>query len=270
MPKSSETIEIVQLRRETVTLYLRGKTPLITRRLSEKARAELLMPSAPKSRGTRATTLKHDPIAEFRDSPYILEDESAPTLLALPAECFKNAISDIATDIPGVAKSVMRRHTYVHGDLVPIWGVPCMKMDVVRSANINRTPDIRSRCAVKEWAAIINIEFSKPILNASGIVNLAANAGFQGVGDWRQQKGAGNYGQWDIVREDDPAFARIIKEGGRKAQMAAMASPQMYDRETRELFAWFEDAATKRGFEFSAPERVSARGNGRTRAKGSV
>ena len=245
-----EQVEIVRIHRETAIINMRGTTPLIIRRLGEKARQILLDPgSNVKTAGEKKNTLKHDPYQEFLDSPYIDEGPKAPTYLRMPAECFKNAICDVALDVPGnVHRTVMRRNTYVCGDYIPIWGIPCLKMDVVRSADKNRTPDIRTRLAVKQWAAVVRIEYSCPILSEKSIRNLAVNAGFQGVGDWRQQKGAGNYGQWEICAQNDKVFNEIIKAGGRKEQKAAMKEPDMYDRETRELLAWWEESVKGRGF----------------------
>lgn len=69
----------------------------------------------------------------------------------------------------------------------------------------------------------------------------------QGVGDWRPEKGSGNFGQFELVSEDDPDYLRIIGTGGRQAQIGAMESPAPYDQDTEELLAWFDSEIDRRG-----------------------
>ena len=54
-----------------------------------------------------------------------------------------------------------------------------------------------------------------------------------GIGDFRQEKGAGNFGQFRVANEGDPQFARIKAEGGREAQDDALEAAEPYDEENR-------------------------------------
>jgi hypothetical protein len=86
-------------------------------------------------------------------------------------------------------------------------------------------------------------------LNAQVIANLLATAGMtQGIGDWRPQKGSGNYGQFRVVNKDDEDYQRIVKIG-RPEQIEAMNNPDPYDDETRELLTWYGAEVKRRGFE---------------------
>jgi len=77
------------------------------------------------------------------------------------------------------------------------------------------------------------------------VANLLAAAGITiGIGDWRPEKGAGNYGQFKLVDANDADFVRIVTHGGRAAQQAALDTPVAYNDETAELLTWFE---TERG-----------------------
>lgn len=191
--------------------------------------------------------LKHDPRAEFQASPYILKDERAPTLLAHLATAFKKSLMGAALDMPGAKKAQIGRLVWVNGDYVPIYGVPKIFMSVVRSADINRTPDIRSRAIVPHWAARVSFNFVEPLIKPQAVANLLAAAGMiQGVGDWRPEKGAGNYGQFEIVDAEDPRFVEVVATGGREAQLAAMNEPTCYDDETEELLTWFDDELQRR------------------------
>ena len=84
-------------------------------------------------------------------------------------------------------------------------------MSITRSADKNRTPDVRTRAILPEWACKLRIAYTKPILREQAIFNLLAAAGLQsGVGDWRQEKGSGSYGAFKLVNADDPDFLRNI------------------------------------------------------------
>lgn len=248
--KSNESAIVIQpVRTETIRVAVRGTRPLICNRLPEKARQELLLPKGRRSAAERAGSLKHDPLAEFRASPYRLREDSAPTLIGIPASAFKGAMMTAALDLPGAAKSKIGRLLWVEGDLVPVYGVPEVFLAITRSADINKTPDVRSRAIVPEWAAEIAITYTTPILNETSVINLLAAAGqICGVGDWRPEKGKGTYGQFTLTdAEDDARWQRIVADGGREAQVSAMDDPVAYDDETEELLGWFDAEVTARG-----------------------
>lgn len=240
---SPDTIsDILTVSTGSIDCYIVGTTPIILNRMSEKAKHELLMPKGRKTQAERATSLKHIPLEEFRASAYTISDERSPTLLAHKATAFKKAICTAALDMPGAKKSQIGRLTFVAGEFVNIYGVPKLHMAITRSADMNKTPDVRTRATVPEWACVLRVSFVQPLIRAQAVVNLLAAAGItMGVGDWRQEKGSGSYGQFRIVDKDDPDFHRIVKAGSRAEQVAAMANPTCYDDETTELFSWFDD-----------------------------
>jgi hypothetical protein len=120
-------------------------------------------------------------------------------------------------------------------------------MAIVRSADMNKTPDVRTRAIVPEWACQVRVTYVQPLIRAQAVANLLAAAGITiGVGDGRPEKGAMSYGQFRIADKDDADFKRIIKEGGRKAQQAALDSPVCYDDETTDLLSWFDGERAQR------------------------
>ena len=76
-----------------------------------------------------------------------------------------------------------------------------------------------------------------------------------GVGDFRQEKGKGNFGLFDLVGADDPTWRRIAKAGVRDAQDAALNDPEFFDEESQELFTWFEEEINRRGRKASVVQR---------------
>ena len=242
--QASEQTEISDILKVTTGQFeccVVGTSPLILNRMSEKAKHELLMPKGRKSAIEKATSLKHVPVDEYRASAYTLKDEKQPTLLALLSTSFKGAIRSAALDMPGAKKAQIGRLTYIEGEFVGVYGLPRLFMSVTRSADMNKTPDVRTRAILPEWACKLRITFVQPLIRAQAVANLLAAAGITiGVGDWRPEKGAGSYGQFRIADKDDAEFKRIIRDGARAAQMEALENPVCYDDETTEMLSWFD------------------------------
>jgi hypothetical protein len=258
--KEAEPLEITAISRAKAEIYILGESPLIMNRMSEKARRELLLPRQGRlNAAAKAANLKHDPYAEFRASAYRIREADAPTLLGILPTAFKGAARTAALDIPGAAKSAIGRQLYVYGNLVPIYGEPQILCSVVRQAGIEHTPDIRTRCIVPNWACKLSVSYATPLLKPNAVANLIAAAGItSGVGDWRTEKGSGNFGAFRIVSQDDPQWKAIVETGGRAVQIAAMLTPATFDDETDELLSWFLPEAKKRGFEVAEPGQEAA------------
>ncbi len=246
-------IMILEVEKGEMDFFILGTSPLIMNRMSQKVWHELLAPKGKKTAVEKASSLKHDPIQEFRDSPYRMPRDDDPTLLAVMPTSFKNAMRTAALDTPGAKKAQIGRLVYVEGEMLPIYGVPKVFSAITRSADMNKTPDVRTRAILPEWACFLRVKFTKPILREQSIANLLAAAGFQsGIGDWRQEKGSGSYGSFKLVRNDDKDFKRIVAQQGRKAQTEALENPIPYNDETSELLAWFDVEIKRRGFKVAA------------------
>jgi hypothetical protein len=248
--ESAATIEIARIAHETATFCVVGTTPFLCNAMSAKARRDLILPPKRKSKAEKESSLKHSPLDEYRRSAYRSRGDSEPTRIEFPSAGFKRAMGTAALEIPGVNKTQINRLAWVNGPMVGIYGVPQLSMMVVRSADMGRTPDVRTRAIVPEWAVKIRVQFVTPNLNLQSVANLLASAGiFVGVGDGRAEKGALTFGCFAIVSPEDERFQRIVQTGGREAQDAAFAEPTFFDIETEELFDWWQTEARRRGFE---------------------
>lgn len=243
---TESTVEILQIDRQTLDFYVLGSSPLICNAMSGKAKRELLLPRGRKSAAEKATTLKHNPVTEYRNSIHRLGDE-AKAAIGIPSTSFKKAMSMAALRVPGVKKTEIGQLTYVEGFRIAVFGIPTLFMDTVRSADMNRTPDIRTRALLPEWACQVSVTFMRPLITAQAVYNLLGNAGLMcGVGDYRPEKGVGNFGQFLLVDRDDARWSAIVRQQGRKAQLAAIESPECYDSESSELLAWYEGEVASR------------------------
>ena len=245
--KSDEVeIQVQPLRQARIKLRIIGTTPMFQNRMAAKAKGQLLVGGQKKGKADRAN-IKHQPLLEYRDSAQILP--SGPTALGLNVIAVKAAMSTAALETPGLTKTSAQRLLFMPGDFVPLYGTPQLRMDVVRSADINRTPDIRSRCFLPIWGAELEIRYIVPQLNASSVVNLLCNAGILvGVGDYRQEKGKGSYGSFRVIGEGekDKEWDDLIANHGRKVQLAALEDPEYADSDTVDLMEYYAGEVKRR------------------------
>jgi hypothetical protein len=246
-PEDKQTeINIQPLKVGVIKLRIIGMTPLYQNRMAAKAKQQLLVGGQRKSKADRAH-IKHQPEAEYRDSAQTLPH--GPTALGINVIAVKAAMATAALETAGLTKTSAQRLIYMPGDFAPLYGTPQLKMDVVRSADINKTPDVRTRCFVPRWGAEIEIKFVTPQLSASSVINLLCNAGvLVGVGDFRQEKGKGNFGSFRVLAEGekDAEWDELVKNHGRKAQLAALKDPEYADADTADLMEYFFSEVKRR------------------------
>ena len=244
--ETTEEITIQPLRRGSVKLRIIGVTPLFQNRMANKAKQQLLVGGQKKGKADRAQ-IKHDPLREFRDSAEILPN--GPTALGLRVVAVKAAMCTAALETQGLTKTSAQRLLFMPGDFVPLFGTPQLRMDVVRSADINRTPDVRTRCFLPKWGAELEVQFITPQLSVASVVSLLCNAGILvGVGDYRQEKGKGSFGSFRVLGEgeEDSEWDELVEGHGREAQLAALNDPEFADQDTRDLMDFFASEVKRR------------------------
>lgn len=240
MAKNTETqaLEIRPLKGGALTVKIIGSSPMYMNQMSAKARRDMLIGGAKKTAAERKT-IKHNPEVEFANSIYMVDEGT--TAVGFPASAIKAAMATAALVTDGVKKTDIQRLVYLPQMEVPIFGIPTLKMDVVRSADMARTPDIRTRAYFRQWASEVEVRFVQPNLSGVSIINLLSNAGLVcGIGDFRQEKGKGGFGTFRVVLEGDEvgtaAWNKIAEAGGRDAQLRAINEPQASDQATAELW----------------------------------
>ena len=241
------TLQIDPLKQGRVTLRMIGTTGFYFNAMSAKAKRSLLIGGGKKTAAEKKL-LKHNPEEEFRDSVYRLPH--GPTLLGFPAPGVKGAMATAALETPGVTKTSVQRLIFLPEQKIKMWGKPYLRCDVVRSADMNRTPDVRTRAFLPQWCAEVDIAFVSPTLSVHSVVSLLSNAGvIVGIGDFRQEKGRGSYGTFSVHGQDLGDWQETwddITAEGREVQEAAMANPEYADEDTAELMAMLEEERARR------------------------
>lgn len=239
-------IQIAPLKRGSVRLRIIGTQPLFQNRMANKVKQGLLVGTRKKTRAERQE-IKHDPLSEFRNSAEIVP--SGPTALGLRVVAVKAAMCTAALETPGITKTSAQRLLFMPGDFVPLYGIPQLRMDVVRSADINRTPDVRSRAFLPKWGAEIEIHYIVPQLSVTSVVTLLCNAGVLiGVGDFRQEKGKSGFGSFRVLGEGekDAEWDELVARHGRQVQEAAITNPEYADRDTADLMEFYVGETQRR------------------------
>lgn len=243
----SGTLSIDPLKQGRVKLRLIGTTPMYMNSMSIKAKRDLLIGGGKKT-AAQKKDIKHNPEQEFRDSAH--KKSTGETLLCFPAPGVKSAMATAALETAGVTKSSVQRLIFLPEQKIQIWGKPFLKMDVVRSADMNRTPDIRTRCYLPRWVAEVDIAYTMPTLSAHAIVSLLSNAGaIVGLGDFRQEKGRGSYGTFAVAGDDLGDWQEYwdeVTSEARDVQQAAMDDPEYADEDTIELMEIMMEERSRR------------------------
>lgn len=245
--KSDGPLVIDALKQGRVRLKLIGTTPLYFNAMSAKAKRDLLIGGGKKT-AAQKREIKHNPEQEYRDSVHRAPD--GETLLCFPSPAVKAAMATAALETAGVTKSSVNRLIFMPEQKIKIWGRPFMKMDVVRSADINKTPDVRTRAFLPDWCAEVDVAFVTPTLSAHAIVSLLQNAGtICGLGDFRQEKGKGSFGTFAVAGDELGPYQEhwdAITQEGRDVQQEALDNPVPYDDDTRELMEILEEERQRR------------------------
>lgn len=244
--EESAEISIVPLKMATVKLRIIGNTPMFQNRMAAKVKQGLLVGGGKKTKAERAH-IKHHPLQEFRDAAEIIP--GGPTALGVKVTAIKAAMTEAALETPGLTKTSAQRLLFMPGDFAPLYGTPLLRMDVTRSADMNRTPDIRTRPFFPKWGAEITVRFVTPQLSITSVVTLLCNAGvIMGIGDFRQGKGKGGFGSFRVLGEGekDAEWDDLVKNHARRVQEAALKAPVYADRDTEDLMAFYETEVKRR------------------------
>jgi hypothetical protein len=244
--KETTELTVPPLRRGSTKIRIVGTTPLFQNRMENKAKQQLLVGGA--KRGTAdKSKIKHNPHQEYLDSAEILL--TGPTALGLKVTAIKGSMSEAAIETPGVTKASVQRLLFMPGDFVSLYGVPQLRMDVTRSADVAKTPDIRTRAYLPLWGAEVDIQFITPQLSLLAVVSLLCNAGLLiGVGDFRQGKGKGSFGLFRVLGEGEPdkEWDELVTNHGRLAQELALAHPEYANKDTADLMEFFHGEVKRR------------------------
>jgi len=190
-------ITIPKIEIDVVKFKVRGITPLIVSKFSEKAKQMMLDKQMKKASAGKEAK---DPQKQYEESLYKFSDGRP----GFPAVGFKAAMVRAGKQL-GMTMTDLRGRFHVmaeEGDLVEIHGAPHMREDMVRLAT--GVADIRFRGEYSAgWTADITIQYFKNAISKEQLAQLIVLAGFScGIGEWRPERSnSGSYGLFELVND---------------------------------------------------------------------
>lgn len=191
-------VQISRIASETLSVPIIGTMPLIVHNFSEKSKRQML----DAQQGRKSPKQVRDPQAEYEAAFYRTKDG-----YGFPVTAFKAATIGAARFYgKDVSMTSLRQFIFMAGDisdndpqaLVPIYGEPRMREDVVRLGGPSRSTDLRYRPEFPEWATVLTVTFVKSSLSRESVLSLIDAGGLGiGVGEWRPEK-RGEFGTYKI------------------------------------------------------------------------
>lgn len=203
-------VEIPQLKLETAVIHIKGDTPLIVHKWSEKAKKEIRDKQMKKATSKKEAK---DPVADFIDTLYWLDGEPEEKTeeafskamengarFGFPATGFKQCAvmgayrlgADIKTTVAKAAIIIPCEFVEIKGKAVT------MREDMVKVGGISKVADIRYRAQIEGWEADIPVKYVSNVVSLEQVINLFNLGGFAcGVGEWRNEKN-GVFGSFHV------------------------------------------------------------------------
>jgi hypothetical protein len=220
----AEIIQIPAPNIQMIEVEIKGTTPLMFHKWSEKAKAQIRDKQQKKAKTGRP---KREPEVEYLNSFYYTQDG----FVSFPALAIKQAIVGAARSIDGLQMTIIRGNIFVVGDvdglvpvlvdgkpvkpskkLTPANGTQGENIFAIDTANTNLVmmehmvrvargaADLRYRGAIKSWSMNLMVKFNADMFSQEQVVNLIQTAGFsQGLGEWRPERN-GDSGTFEVVQ----------------------------------------------------------------------
>lgn len=193
---SEKQIKLPPIKKQRVTMRIRGISPLIQHNWSQKALQMMRDKHAGKKTKNREV---RDPEAEGREAMYLTENGKP----GISAMAIKSSVITAAHKDIGVEKTLVKKAAFlICNDAGLVLEMDCsepeIKEDPVR-VGMGST-DLRYRPYYQRWSVDLTWELDAELLQVDDLLNLVDRAGFGvGVGEWRPEKG-GEYGRFEVDR----------------------------------------------------------------------
>jgi len=192
--KKEVSVTLPEINVQKAVFKIKGVTPLIVNKFSEKAKKQMLDKQTKKaSKGREAKVPKE----QYLGSLYMFKNGKKT---GFPAVGLKAAMVRASKQL-NMAMTDTRGMFHVladEGDLIEIKGKHQMREDMVRVAN--GAADIRFRGEYPEWQMDVTISYNSTVVSYEQLASILQQAGFScGLGEWRPEKSnSGSYGLFEL------------------------------------------------------------------------
>jgi hypothetical protein len=188
------TVSIPPKRTARISFGVRGTSPLIMHKWSDKAIKMIVDKGAGKKTKNRDV---RNPEQEAKDATYVTKDGDIGILIT----ALKKSMIGAAHKDLGIEKTLVKKAVFFEcedpGLIVPIeFEETEMRADMVKVGP--GSADIRYRPEFRGWSAKVTAIIDLDLLQPKDVLTLVDRAGFgQGLCEWRPEKG-GEYGRYEI------------------------------------------------------------------------
>lgn len=192
--KEKQELIVLELRKETLKIKIKGLTPLLMCKMDMFALKQLDNKRNSKAVEKDSRTDKQ----KFNDK--ILKDSNGN--VCLPAETFYKGMIFVAPYLDGLNMKLVRGSIRIMQPMIPIKFEGKMKVHETwgRDAGRVKAPKTITRPMFENWSTEFDVTYNASNISAEQIINLVNWAGFQsGAGSWRPEKG-GIYGQYEVTK----------------------------------------------------------------------
>lgn len=193
-----------------VSLVIKGISPLLCHKWSDKARKSIRDKQAGKKTKDRAA---RDPEAEANEATYF----TASGTPGVPAMAIKSSIISAAHKDLGIEKTLVRKAIFIDSDdpqvILPLTYDKWDKCDEQFVRVGMGSSDIRYRPCFYGWRVALSFIVETNMVQVSDLITLIDRAGQSiGICEWRPENG-GEYGRF-VVCEDSPIHEDKMKSFG--------------------------------------------------------
>lgn len=201
---ADQTVTLQPIRISEMRLSVRGITPLIVHRFSEKAKKQIEDKQQKKAKEPRGA---RDPKAEYLSSFYMISGTPGTknAHYGIPAIWFKQAAIYACTYLE-ITKVAARGAFHIIAEtdgLIPLkFKRVRMREDYVTIGQGTR--DIRYRGEFSDWGCTLRIRYNAAVFSADQLINMINLGGFcSGLGEMRpSQQCSDQYGLYEIASNE--------------------------------------------------------------------
>lgn len=197
MSNTNAAVAISTIGTETLSIPIRGTSPLIVHKFAAKQRQAML----DAMQGRKTPRQAKDPNREYEDAIYLHDDEQP----GFPVLGFKAAtVSAARLFDKSVTMVLLRQCLFFTGEyskregvaLVRINGEHHMREDVVRVGNGGT--DLRYRPQFDDWTTTLAVTYVASMLSKESVLSVIEAGGLGvGVGEWRAER-SGDFGAYRV------------------------------------------------------------------------
>lgn len=221
--KKAEVVKITPIKEKEAIVRIKGTSPLIVHKWSEKAKR--MLPAGKRAYSDAGITVEKEyasPVEQFMTSMYWMTEMPTEYTEEAFEEAVKNgarwgfrveSIKAAAIDAAYSKKWIPNKKSvqgvfFIEPDmrdaegyqLVEIKGcVPEMREDTVVLSGIGRTPDLRWRAQFVDWFADLRVSYDATsqysLQDICNMINLGGR--YNGIGEYRPEKG-GSFGMFKV------------------------------------------------------------------------